>query len=73
MVFEDYWNEVWKEMNLPSEARKWLPESLTEETKNKLMTIKTEKVARIIEIAVDKIEHGAIDSIDKLVNAAIDR
>ena len=73
MKFEDFWKEAWRKMTLPSGAEKLLPKSLSNETKKRLMHMKPEEAAKIIELAVDKVNHGAIDSIDKLVRTAIDR
>ena len=73
MKFEDFWKEAWRKMTLPREAEKLLPKSLSNETKKRLMHMKPEEAAKIIELAVDKINSGAIESIDKLVGAVIDR
>jgi hypothetical protein len=50
-----------------------LPQSLTEKTKNKLIEIglSSTEITEIIETAIDQINHGSTESIDKLVMKAV--
>lgn len=38
MTFDELWEIIWKESNLPNEAKKLLPQSLSEMTKQELLT-----------------------------------
>ena len=65
MTFDELWARVWKEARLPNEAKELLPQSLSEMTKQGLLTSgkSPSEIARIVEIAVDAINHGAIESL----------
>lgn len=71
-TFEKLWEEVWKDTRLPSEAKKLLPQSMSEKTKNRLLQSRLNhvEIALIVEAVVDQINHGSIESIDKLVMSA---
>lgn len=73
MTFEELWEIVWNEAKLPNEAKTFLPQSLTEKTKNKLIEIglSSTEIAEIIETAIDQINHGSTETIDKLVMKAV--
>ena len=73
MTFDELREEAWKEINLPKEARQLLPQSLSEKTKDELVKsgLSSNEIARIVETAVNKIEHGSIESIDRLISSAI--
>jgi len=60
-------------MRLPSDAKHFLPESLSEKTKNELQKsgLSPAEMGKVFENVVDKINHGSVDSIDKLVEMAI--
>ena len=75
MTFEELWEEVWKNTKLPKEAKKFLPQSLSEKTKERLLDsgLSPSDISGIIESAVEKINHGSVESIDKLVITAINR
>lgn len=64
-TFDELWRIVWREVNLPNEAEKLIPQSLSENTKQKMLKSRrnTAEIARIIEQAVDEINHGSIESI----------
>lgn len=70
MTFDELWEIIWKESNLPNEAKKLLPQSLSEMTKQELLTSgkSPSEIARIVEAAVDAINHGAIESLERLIS-----
>ena len=70
MTFEELWEEVWKEVQLPKEAKELLPKSLSEKTKRQLLNSgkPTTEIAKLIVEAVDVINHGSVATIDELVN-----
>ena len=74
-TFDELWKIVWGDVSLPIEAEKLIPQSLTENTKQKMLKTRrsTAKIARKIEQAVDEINHGSIESIDTLIRSALDR
>ena len=75
MTFEELWEIVWNEAKLPNEAKTFLPQSLTEKTKNKLIEIglSSTEISLIIETVIDQINHGSTTSIDKLMIRSIRR
>ena len=72
MTFDELWVETWKQMKLPSDAKSFIPQSLTEKTKERIMKsgLSPAEIAIIIERAVEKINHGFVESIDNLVVTA---
>ena len=70
MTFEELWEIIWKESNLPNEAKILIPQSLSEMTKQELLTSgkSPSEIARIVEAAVDAINHGAIESLERLIS-----
>ena len=75
MTFEELWEVVWKNTKLPKEAKRLLPQSLTEKTKNMLIEsgLSSAEIALIIETVIDQINHGSTTSIDKLMIRSIRR
>lgn len=73
MRFEELWEIVWEQIDLPSGAKILLPESLSEMTKQKLLETKMspKEIAKIIEKAVDDINHGSVENIDYLIEKAV--
>ena len=73
MRFEELWEIVWEQINLPSGAKILLPESLSEMTKQKLLETKMspKEIAKMIEKAVDDINHGSVENIDHLIEKAV--
>lgn len=71
MAFEEYWDEVAKLKNIPNAAIEQLPSTLSEKTKKKLMKRKPEESAEILEVAIDLINRGSVESIDSLIRKLI--
>ena len=73
MTFDELWEIIWKESNLPNEAKKFLPQSLSAKTKQKILESRntTTEIARIIKSAVDEINLGSVSTIDELVNKSL--
>lgn len=73
MSFEELWEEVWKDSKLPNEAKRLLPQSLSKKTKMQILNseITPTEIARIIDDAVDVINHGSVSTIDELVNKSL--
>ena len=70
MTFDELWEETWKTVKLPKEAKMHLPQSLSEKTKRKILNSgkSTTEIAKMFETIVDEINHGSIATIDELVN-----
>lgn len=68
MRFDDYWQEVDKLNILSNEAIKFLPESLSDKTKKRLMKYSAEDAARLLDATVAEINNGSIETIDALLN-----
>lgn len=56
---------------LPSMAKEQLPRSLSDETKRRIKKMDADELAEILKEAVDQIDHGSVESIDKLVKRAL--
>lgn len=67
MTFEDYWTEVDKLKTLPNTAIRQLPSSLSDSTKKRLMKLRTEVTAEILNEAINEVNRGSVESIDSLV------
>ena len=67
MTFEGYWAEVEKVKMLPQMAISQLPGVLNKETKEKLMRMTPEETVKLLNIAIEEINHGSVESIDSLV------
>jgi len=73
MSFEEFLDEVWKNTSLPNTARLQLSLSLSDRTKKRLLKMEPATVAGVFEEAVDRVNHGAVESIDTLIRSALDR
>ena len=71
MTFEEYWREVGKTHLLPSMAIDQVPTSRSNSTKKRLMKRKPEETARLLNIAIEEVNRGSIESIDSLVRKKI--
>lgn len=73
MTFEDRWGSIWKASGLPNMARVQIPACLTDQTKKMLANsnISDVKLGRFFSEAVDKINHGSVAGIDKLIKAEL--
>ena len=64
MTFEEMWSQV---QGLPQEAIKRVPETLRDDTKNRLSRISPEEVAEIVLEAIYEVDHGSIVPLDTLI------
>lgn len=71
MTFEDYWTEVEKLKALPKMAIQQIPSSLSARTKKRLMRKQPEETAAILNIAIEEINRGSVESIDDLVKTRL--
>lgn len=67
MSFEELLNKACESAHLPSTARNLLPRALSDKTKKKLLNLSPEEVGSILNDVIEEINHGAVESIDKLV------
>ena len=67
MTFEELLDQACTAAHLPEMARIQLPSSLSDKTKRKLLKLSPKEVAE----AVDNVNYGSVESIDKLVNIII--
>ena len=67
MTFEEYWVEIEKLKVLPQMAIQQLPSSLSASTKRKLMKRLPEESVEILRVAIDQVNRGSVESIDRLV------
>ena len=70
--FEELWEEVWVKTKLPIEAKKHLPQSLSENTKQTMQRSNKslDEMAIIINNAVEKINNGSVKTLDLLIYEA---
>ena len=67
MTFDDYWIEIDKLRVLPQMAIQQLPSSLSESAKKRLIKLRPEETAEMLNEAIDEINHGSVESIDSLI------
>ena len=67
MTFEEYWADVEKLKALPKMATQQIPSSLSDKTKKRLMRKKPEETVELLNAVIDKVNRGAVESIDSLV------
>ena len=58
---------------LPNMAKVQLPGSLSNETKCRIQNMTADELAVVLREAVDQIDHGAVESIDKLVLSVLSK
>lgn len=68
MTFEEYWTKVEKLEMLPGMAIQQIPLSISAETKKRLMTKQPNEAAQFLNEAIDQINHGSVESLDKLLS-----
>ena len=66
MMFDEYWAEIERLNVLPGMAIQQLPSSLSANTK-KLLKKRPEETAELLNIAIDEVNHGSVESIDSWV------
>ena len=64
MTFEEMWSQV---QGLPQEAIKRVPETLRDDTKNRLSRMSPEEVAEIVRAAINEVNHGSVEPLESLV------
>ncbi len=65
MTFDNMWNEV---KGIPTDALKQIPDLLSDETKNKMRKLPSDKVASIVNEAIDEVNKGAVEKLDVLIS-----
>lgn len=68
MTFEELMSQACQSANLPEMARRQLPSALKPETKRLVMKLTSDEFGKRLVRAIDRVNHGSVDSIDKLVN-----
>ena len=71
MTFEELLNNACKTAHLPEMARIQLPSALSDETKKMVMKLSPEELGHVVSDAIDKINHGSVDPIDKLIRNSL--
>ena len=64
MTFDELWEQV---RGLPEMAKVQVPSSLSINTKKRLCKFNPEEISKIVQAAIDEINHGSIESLDKLI------
>ena len=64
MTFEEVWESV---KGLPNTAMKQVPGSLSDSTKKRLARLKPDEVSKIVLAAIEEVNHGSIEPLDKLI------
>lgn len=64
MTFEEIWKEV---KGLPEAAMIHVPGTLSVSTKKRLARLNPENVSKIVNAAIDEVNHGSIISLDELI------
>ena len=67
MTFEEFWADVGSLNMLPMMAINQLPMSLSDNTKKRLMQLNPVEAVKLIDSAIDEINHGSVETIDCLL------
>lgn len=75
MTFDELWEQVCSTSNLPEGARRHLPTSLSDRTKEIILEKKlsADELAGLVHEAISKINAGSIESIDDLVMKSLEK
>jgi len=68
MTFDDLWRKV---QGLPDTAKSQVPGTLSESTKKMLSKKTPEEVGRIVLAAIEDVNNGSVEPLDKLVNSKL--
>ena len=71
MTFEELLDKACTTAGLPEMARMQLPSALSDETKKMVMKLKPEELGRVLNEAIDAVNHGSVKSIDMLVRERV--
>lgn len=71
MTFEDLLDKACTSAHLPNTASDQLPSALSDKTKKKLLKLSPEEVGRVLSEAIDKINYGSVEPIDKLIRKQV--
>ncbi len=73
MTFEELFDKACTTAGLPEMARMQLPNSLSAETKKMVVKLNPEELGRVLVEAIDAVNHGSVESIDKLVRKNLNK
>ena len=68
MTFDELWKEI---SDLPEMAKIQIPGVLRESTKKKLARKKPEEVRQIVVAAIDEVNHGSVEPLDRIIRKKI--
>ena len=68
MTFDELWREI---SDLPEMAKIQIPGMLRESTKKKLARKKPEEVRQIVTAAIDEVNHGSVEPLDRIIRKKI--
>ena len=68
MTFDELWKEI---SDLPEMAKIQVPGILSESTKRKLARKKPEEVRQIVTAAIDEVNHGSVEPLDRIIRKKI--
>ena len=72
MTFDELLDKACTTAGLPEMARMQLPNSLGAETKKIVMKLSPEELGRVLNDAIDAVNHGSVEPIDMLVREAVE-
>jgi hypothetical protein len=73
MSFEELLDKACSVAGLPDMARIQLPSSLSAETKEMVMKLSPDELGRVLSTAIEAVNKGAVEPIDKLVRKQVGR
>lgn len=73
MTFEELLNQACESAHLPEMARIQLPNALKPETKKRVVKLTSDEFGKMLATAIDKVNHGSVESIDTLVKKQLVR
>jgi hypothetical protein len=73
MSFEELLDKACSVAGLPDMARVLLPSALSDETKQILLKLSPDEVGNVLYTAIDAVNKGSVEPIDKLVRKQVGR
>ena len=67
MTFDEIWEQVEELKELPNTAISHIPLSLSESAKRRLSKLKPAEIVRIIQLSVDQINKGSVETLESLI------
>lgn len=73
MTFEELFDKACTTAGLPEMAKMQLPSVLSDKTKKMILKLSPEEVGKMLSSAIDAVNKGSVETIDKLVREQLNK